>query len=548
MSTTTAPHKLYFGYGSNLWLDQMSRRCPSSPYLGIGRLRQHKWFINSRGYANIAHVPTPSPPSEVWGLIYALTPQDEDMLDINEGVPYAYEKRELTIEFWERDGDKQRKGEEREALVYIDFERDKGGFKPREEYIVRMNRGIDDALREGVPSSYVEGVLRGYIPAEEQDEEVEKLAERQAGGFKDESGVIPARVTAEAVGSGVDLVSNVKAVGEVLDGKEYMSGASSSKSRYAFRLRHQTPYLSWYQHSTQATHVYEMLNYLPKNTLQILEIGCGMGAVTDCLAQHIKSRNGHIDALDPAPDSYVCSLERYVQDTENFYPSPWTLGDHQHAVSQRNPNTVTFHNADAIKFLDDGDDKDKKWDVAVFFHSVWYLDSVDVLKNTLEKLKGRVKRVFVVEHALRATNKYARSHVFAALAMAAVGEERQKKGVDTTGHVTFLGTPPKIKKAMEETGWALEKEAEMVPDGELIDGVVDVTWARSTQFREQFNELGLQSTKKEGLVQALLNAATQELVLDDRRRMSRCGDDTIPHACAMDVWVANFVLEKEEEK
>ncbi|KAK0671378.1 hypothetical protein QBC41DRAFT_245529, partial [Cercophora samala] len=234
------PQKLYFGYGSNLWLDQMSHRCPSSPHLGLGRLKGHKWFINSRGYANIARSPSPSPSrseaEEVWGLVYQLTPEDEATLDINEGVPYAYEKREITVEFWEKgtgvvggDGDKDKKrGEEREMLVYIDFERDKGGFKPREEYIVRMNRGIDDALKEGVPKRYVDEVLRGYIPAEEQSMEVQKLAEKQAGGFRDESGVVPTRVTAEAVGSGVDLLKvgggggggGVKGIRGVLDGRE----------------------------------------------------------------------------------------------------------------------------------------------------------------------------------------------------------------------------------------------------------------------------------------------------------------------------------------
>lgn len=29
---------LYFGYGSNLWIDQMNRRCPESRYVGIGLL------------------------------------------------------------------------------------------------------------------------------------------------------------------------------------------------------------------------------------------------------------------------------------------------------------------------------------------------------------------------------------------------------------------------------------------------------------------------------------------------------------------------------
>ncbi|KAK4199840.1 hypothetical protein QBC40DRAFT_281215 [Triangularia verruculosa] len=210
-TSDSPPHSIYFGYGSNLWLDQMSRRCPSTPYLGLGRLKDYHWFINERGYANIAHSTTyldQDETDEVWGLIYSLTPEDEAMLDINEGVPYAYEKEVIPVEFWEKGTPDVGKGAGRnvDMLVYIDHKRSEGGYKPREEYIVRMNKGIDDALKEGVPMEYVERVLRPYIPAEEQGVEVEKLAQRQAGGFEDESGVIPARVTAEAVGSGVDLV------------------------------------------------------------------------------------------------------------------------------------------------------------------------------------------------------------------------------------------------------------------------------------------------------------------------------------------------------
>jgi len=29
---------IYFAYGSNLWLDQMERRCPESKFIGIGLL------------------------------------------------------------------------------------------------------------------------------------------------------------------------------------------------------------------------------------------------------------------------------------------------------------------------------------------------------------------------------------------------------------------------------------------------------------------------------------------------------------------------------
>jgi hypothetical protein len=34
-----AERTLYFGYGSNLWRDQMNRRCPENRLIGVGELK-----------------------------------------------------------------------------------------------------------------------------------------------------------------------------------------------------------------------------------------------------------------------------------------------------------------------------------------------------------------------------------------------------------------------------------------------------------------------------------------------------------------------------
>jgi len=128
---------------------------------------------------------------------------DEARLDINEGVPYAYEKRLIEIDFWEKGslpaaeigGNEEVKvpppKRAVEMLVYIDFQRKSGdGNKPKEEYVHRMNEGIRDALREGVPARYIDSVLRAYIPVEKDaDEGAKELALKQAVAFIDESGV-----------------------------------------------------------------------------------------------------------------------------------------------------------------------------------------------------------------------------------------------------------------------------------------------------------------------------------------------------------------------
>jgi len=183
------PATLYFGYGSNLWLAQMARRCPTSVYRGIARLPAYRWIINSRGYANVVHT---SPADYVYGLVFALQSEDEASLDVNEGVPFAYEKAYLAVDIWftldaQTPIDPHSTSEiKRDVLVYIDHQRTQDDA-PRAEYVHRMNYGIADALRLGMPREYVEDVIRNFIPAEGDDNEsVVELARKQALNFDDE--------------------------------------------------------------------------------------------------------------------------------------------------------------------------------------------------------------------------------------------------------------------------------------------------------------------------------------------------------------------------
>ena len=143
----------------------MAARCPDSPLRlppaplrGVARLRSYRWLINERGYANVAKTDG-DPGHGVWGLVYELAPEDEAQLDVNEGVPVAYEKRPLDVDFWPARGDRSggagRSGTapRRDVvlvsmLVYIDFQR-MVGSTPKREYVYRMNKGIDDTLKAG---------------------------------------------------------------------------------------------------------------------------------------------------------------------------------------------------------------------------------------------------------------------------------------------------------------------------------------------------------------------------------------------------------------
>jgi gamma-glutamylcyclotransferase len=204
MASSATKDTVYFGYGSNLWRQQMAERCPHSTFVGIGRLSGYRWQINDRGYANVVELHSDTTNSNaatsefedvVYGLIYTLTALDESRLDKNEGVPYAYTKEILAVDFWPATStesttsvDTAAKPEKKDMLVYIDRTKTKDS-KPKKEYIVRMNHGIDDALAAGVPKEYVNKVIRKSIPPldeKEIDQDLKDQVRRQARNFTDE--------------------------------------------------------------------------------------------------------------------------------------------------------------------------------------------------------------------------------------------------------------------------------------------------------------------------------------------------------------------------
>jgi gamma-glutamylcyclotransferase len=136
----------------------MNRRCPESKLVGLGILREWKWLINGRGYANIVR----SPGDVVYGLVYEISPRDEAGLDELEGVPTAYTKHIVGIELQSENDE----GSVVQGLAYVDEIRTKEG-EPRKEYVYRVNMGINDAASRGLPRWYIDKYMRAFIPTGE---------------------------------------------------------------------------------------------------------------------------------------------------------------------------------------------------------------------------------------------------------------------------------------------------------------------------------------------------------------------------------------------
>ncbi|KAK4213457.1 hypothetical protein QBC37DRAFT_422925 [Rhypophila decipiens] len=176
--------RLYFAYGSNLWLEQMAKRCPGSSFMGRGTLQGYRWQINQRGVANIVEAPSDS----VEGLVFSVTAKDERALDRNEGVAKKfYERQDLRITLQEHPLRMNQKTsqvarwlehnrdnldanidlshsrqETRPALVYISDKYKEDG-PIREEYIKRMQNAAADAVALGVSQSWVDRAMGQYI-------------------------------------------------------------------------------------------------------------------------------------------------------------------------------------------------------------------------------------------------------------------------------------------------------------------------------------------------------------------------------------------------
>jgi gamma-glutamylcyclotransferase len=219
--TSSKTGTLYFAFGSNLSAVQMGLRLrhseSSSVPVALARLDNYEWIICQRGYANVVPTNNTAPTSSskvtndisshtlntgkpndaenvVYGILYNMSPEDESSLDRYEGhddsrnpdpepnpdindrvrKPYLqghwdYNKHylPLTIIQWFHNpadyGIDATTSDTVRALCYVDEHRTEHGVI-NAEYIGRMNRGITEAMELGLPGSWVEGVMRRWIP------------------------------------------------------------------------------------------------------------------------------------------------------------------------------------------------------------------------------------------------------------------------------------------------------------------------------------------------------------------------------------------------
>lgn len=125
--------KLYIAYGSNLNLAQMASRCPSASIYATGVL--NNWELVYRGTRRNSHATIERKAgSMVPVLIWEIQPRDEYRLDVYEGYPHYYFKKNIMVDI---------DGKKKKAMVYIMDEHQLPG-RPSSSYIEIIRQGYID--------------------------------------------------------------------------------------------------------------------------------------------------------------------------------------------------------------------------------------------------------------------------------------------------------------------------------------------------------------------------------------------------------------------
>ena len=83
---------IYFAYGANLNIDNMKSRCPSA--IPLCKLQLPDYRLVFRGVADIE----PCKDQVVEGMLWHITDRCEDSLDIFEGFPHLYRKKQFVVQ------------------------------------------------------------------------------------------------------------------------------------------------------------------------------------------------------------------------------------------------------------------------------------------------------------------------------------------------------------------------------------------------------------------------------------------------------------------
>lgn len=121
--------RLYLAYGSNLNVEQMEKRCPTARIYGTAVINGYELLFKGSktgAYLTIERKHKGQVPVAVW----ILTPADERSLDMYEGFPNYYYKKDIKVNVKALDGHSRKV----DAFAYIMHE-DRERAEPSRYYV-----------------------------------------------------------------------------------------------------------------------------------------------------------------------------------------------------------------------------------------------------------------------------------------------------------------------------------------------------------------------------------------------------------------------------
>lgn len=187
--------RLYVAYGRNLNILQMKQRCPTAKLCGTGTVENYQLQFKGRPQSAFATI-SPKEGSSVPVAVWELQPRDERALDLYEGYPSHYFKRDIPV---------QLDGKEVVGMAYImDLKMDHG--LPSLAYYQTVQEGYEDcgldvsvleqAVVESAKQYFAEGIRQSYQQSlfsegdsgeefEGEEEDMDELDLSGSFGFSD---------------------------------------------------------------------------------------------------------------------------------------------------------------------------------------------------------------------------------------------------------------------------------------------------------------------------------------------------------------------------
>ncbi len=143
--------RYYLAYGSNLNLEQMKRRCPTAVKVGTAIIENYRLMFKGSGSGNYLTVEKANGHYVPVG-VFIIQPRDEHSLDIYEGYPNFYYKKEIKVVLKDSEGDDT----PIEAFAYIMHEKFTLG-EPSQRYV---NTVLEGYKTFGFDKSLIEEAIR----------------------------------------------------------------------------------------------------------------------------------------------------------------------------------------------------------------------------------------------------------------------------------------------------------------------------------------------------------------------------------------------------